>query len=950
MKRLFLLLGLTMSVLQLQASLVDVAVGDNWSGYVAHYDAYGQLSVRLTSVEPKLTGLGEYTTLNVSYEVTNWFFTYTVERIGSKACKDLTELQAVEMGHTKVDVIEDYAFSGCVRLRSVNFPSTLKHIQASAFAGCTSLPEITLPSSIQMLSYEAFAGCSALKKVTYRKDDPIALYPSVFRDISPECKLYIPFGMEETYAAKGWTKEVFKGGIVAETLFTLGGITYSITSESTVQVGSGREAAVSEWATTANVPESVTYGGKTYSVTAVAEGAFENCSRLTSITLPSTITALGDRAFAGCSGLKALSVNMTTDPAINAEMFTGIEGCKLYVPKEWSSAYSWGTYFWPIIRGETFTAIVNDVETTFLITSENTVQLGDASVAIPTDYSGAYAIPETVEHEGTTYTVTAIAREAFKGIKQLTSIVMPATILKADTWFAGQCSALKSVTLSPNLTYLGISAFYEDAALEKIELPSSLSTIENFCFYKCTGLTEVVIPEGVEQINRAAFLYCSGLKTLTLPSTLKDMGDDYYRACFTSLTNLETVYANAIVPPVNNSSFSANNAKLIVPQGTRDAYIAAGWTEDVFKGGVSEDGILHGKTAESVTFRAKIIEGNNVTVSIDKDFTPAIDTATEGSITLPSSFEYLGQTYYVTQIGEGAFDGCKGITSVTIPEGVTLIKYMAFKECDNLENVSLPSTLKTIGNAAFKACAISSIILPDGLNSLQTNAFQDCKNLTTITLPSGLKTIGTNVFNGTNLLAVYSKLTEPFQLQREGAFNPRPDDMNPVVLYVPYGTHQRYLDKGWTENSGTTNGAVYRIVEENVEKNHTFIQTGKGATVIIETGVNGISQAYPLADAKAWQAYLTKGGYGYINYRAEEGYTVKILRNGVDVGDAYDVDEDTLSGEDYNFITLKDDDLDDQVTWQVVVTRDNAAYDTNGDGKVTIADVTKLVNVILGKE
>ncbi len=52
-----------------------------------------------------------------------------------------------------------------------------------------------------------------------------------------------------------------------------------------------------------------------------------------------------------------------------------------------------------------------------------------------------------------------------------------------------------------------------------------------------------------------------------------------------------------------------------------------------------------------------------------------------GDVTIPASVTYDGKTYNVTSIGSYAFNGCDGLTSVTIPESVTGIRYMAFYNC-----------------------------------------------------------------------------------------------------------------------------------------------------------------------------------------------------------------------------------------------------------------------------
>ena len=60
--------------------------------------------------------------------------------------------------------------------------------------------------------------------------------------------------------------------------------------------------------TTANIPSSVTYNGKTYSVTSIGSEAFCRCSGLTSVTIPNSVTSIGRSAFLECSGLTSVNI------------------------------------------------------------------------------------------------------------------------------------------------------------------------------------------------------------------------------------------------------------------------------------------------------------------------------------------------------------------------------------------------------------------------------------------------------------------------------------------------------------------------------------------------------------------------------------------------------------------------------------------------------------------
>ena len=76
-----------------------------------------------------------------------------------------------------------------------------------------------------------------------------------------------------------------------------------------------------------------------------------------------------------------------------------------------------------------------------------------------------------------------------------------------------------------------------------------------------------------------------------------------------------------------------------------------------------------------------------------------------GSVTIPESFTYNGVTYSVTSIGDNAFSGCSGLTSITIPNSVTSIGSSAFHGCSGLTSVTIGNSVTSIGTLAFQNCS-----------------------------------------------------------------------------------------------------------------------------------------------------------------------------------------------------------------------------------------------------
>ncbi|MDE6479984.1 MAG: leucine-rich repeat protein, partial [Muribaculaceae bacterium] len=164
----------------------------------------------------------------------------------------------------------------------------------------------------------------------------------------------------------------------------------------------------------------------------------------------------------------------------------------------------------------------------------------------------------------------------------------------------------------------------------------------------------------------------------------------------------------------------------------------------------------------------------------------SIDTAgnnVSGSLEIPETVIYKGDEYTVITIGEYSFNGCNGITSVTIPKSITSIQKYAFCEC-GLTSINIPSTVTSMDYCAFLNCRAISVYaedlmswcnidfdsltsnplsshgylyidgekvinlsLPEGIKTLKSYTFTHCRSLLSVEFPSTLITIGANVFD-----------------------------------------------------------------------------------------------------------------------------------------------------------------------------------------------------------
>ena len=130
----------------------------------------------------------------------------------------------------------------------------------------------------------------------------------------------------------------------------------------------------------------------------------------------------------------------------------------------------------------------------------------------------------------------------------------------------------------------------------------------------------------------------------------------------------------------------------------------------------------------------------------------AVPYDTKGSIEIPS---VLGGRS-VTSIGYSAFENCRGLTSVTIPDSVTNICDSAFSGCSGLTSITMPDSVTSIGDEAFYNCScLTSVTIPDSVTSIGVYAFYNCSGLTSVTIGDGVPSIGDGAFyNCSGLMSV----------------------------------------------------------------------------------------------------------------------------------------------------------------------------------------------------
>ena len=432
------------------------------------------------------------------------------------------------------------------------------------------------------------------------------------------------------------------------------------------------------------------------SVTSIGDSAFECCSSLTSLTIPNSVTSIGNAAFWGCSSLTLLTISDSVTTIGNSAFESCSSLTTLTIPASVTT-----------IGANPFSKLnlQLDNRSPHFHVKDNVLFTADKKKLI------AYCSTQT--SYSISDSVTSIGDRAFCGCDSLTSLTIPSSVTSiGDSAFWG-CSSLTSLTIPSSVTAIGDCAFYW-SSITSLTIPNSVTSIGEWAFSRCLSLTSLTIPNSVTSISNSAFEYCKSLTSLTIPNSVTSIGDWAFGYCesLTSLTIPESITS------INNSAFSGCSSltTLTIPNSVTSIGNSA-------FGGCS--------SLTSLTIP------DSVTSIGDSAFSCCFSLT---SLTIP---------YSVTSIGDWAFGHCESLTSLTIPDSVTSIGNEAFEYCSSLTSLTIPNSVTSIGDRAFEYCkSLTSLTIPNSVTSIGNSAFEYCKSLTSLTIPNSVTSMGQGTLYG----------------------------------------------------------------------------------------------------------------------------------------------------------------------------------------------------------
>jgi hypothetical protein len=196
--------------------------------------------------------------------------------------------------------------------------------------------------------------------------------------------------------------------------------------------------------------------------------------------------------------------------------------------------------------------------------------------------TGNLIIPETVVHDGITYTVTGIADNTFNNCVGLTGdIVIPNTVTTIGSGAFAFCSGFTgTLTLSESLTSIGGQAFYECTGIHgDLTIPNGVTSIQGQTFWMCSNLTgTLTLPNALTYIGTNAFEDCGFTGPLVIPNTVKTIADYAFTNCSGFTGDLIIPGSVTLLREGVFKGCSGFNGDLVIP-GSFTYFFA-----DVFKG------------------------------------------------------------------------------------------------------------------------------------------------------------------------------------------------------------------------------------------------------------------------------------------------------------------------------------------------------------------------------
>lgn len=471
-------------------------------------------------------------------------------------------------------------------------------------------------------------------------------------------------------------------------------------------------------------------------VTRISKNAFADCSKIKRVLIDKSVIEIETDAFKGCTDLRRVEYGAAQQDWEELYIGSGNEQIQnaefIYNSPLTDTVQTDLDYLLYTKQEDNTITITGCLSDAAEITIPDQIEELPVTIIGENAFNGCASLTEIHIPNS----ITGIGNGAFSGCSSLIDLAIPSSITSiGEDAFSG-CSGLTSVTIPDSVTSIGGGAFHNCSGLKDVYIadvakwceidfgssssnpigyvdnlyvnnvlttdlviPDGVASISEYAFFGCACLTSVAIPDSVASISEYAFYNCDGLTSITIPDSVTSIGEDAFYGC----SNLTSVTMSKGLTTIGNEAFYYCNklTSIEIP----DSVTSIG--DEAFRECSGLDSVYISDLAAYLNTDFADDTANPMYYA-DKLYVGGKRVA--GTLEIPNG---------VTKIPAYAFDGCDGITSVTILDNViNSIGNNAFSGCDGLKDVYYNSSYKDVSKMSI-----------GNYNSALTNSKIHCNDL-----------------------------------------------------------------------------------------------------------------------------------------------------------------------------------------------------------------------------